>query len=320
MTTGSTIRLLPDARSSLDALRPFAPIRLIVLDIDGTLLTGSTPRVEAQLLGLHRTLSNTYSVRVTLATGRALAGAARVIEDLGVTSPVILYNGAIVADPSGSRVFSRRVLLPEAIERGLALALDGGATVLAYNCRPSPVQRTLIEPESSGPGLVETVTGWTAQDRFPTDPNGLRIDWQSLHSPGTPTEATALLVSLPESDSQIQSSFVSLSSASVTASGSQFLEVRPSGVSKAVGLRYLSTYLNLPPESILAVGDNDNDAEMFAQAGIAVAVSGATCLALQSSDYVASKPAAAGVLETLRLVVEARRIEKRGGYRFTDPA
>lgn len=74
---------LPDALADLSELEPFALAKLIVLDLDGTLLghAEDSPDTDSWKHRLSLVASlNHYRVPLTIATGRAYAGARRVAE------------------------------------------------------------------------------------------------------------------------------------------------------------------------------------------------------------------------------------------------
>ncbi|GAF84205.1 unnamed protein product, partial [marine sediment metagenome] len=73
-------------------------------------------------------------------------------------------------------------------------------------------------------------------------------------------------------------------------------------------LEYVAKVLNLTQNQVLAIGDNDNDAEMLSWAGIGVAVNSASDLAESSCDYRANRGVIEGAIEVLDLVHEARRL------------
>jgi hydroxymethylpyrimidine pyrophosphatase-like HAD family hydrolase len=65
------------------------------------------------------------------------------------------------------------------------------------------------------------------------------------------------------------------------------VEGTPPGLNKATGLAWLADYLRIPPEAVLAVGDNDNDAPMLEWAGVGVALDNASPAARAAADWVA---------------------------------
>ncbi|HEU5298072.1 MAG TPA: HAD family hydrolase, partial [bacterium] len=85
-----------------------APYRLLVADIDGTIVTGQreiTPGVLAAVRA-----AQAQGVRVLLATGRIWMSAEQYVRAVGADPPVILYNGGLVYDFSTGGEW-RRVFL-----------------------------------------------------------------------------------------------------------------------------------------------------------------------------------------------------------------
>jgi hydroxymethylpyrimidine pyrophosphatase-like HAD family hydrolase len=71
-------------------------VRLLVLDIDGTLLTSAkqvSPRTRAAIAAARE-----RGVRLVLATGRRYPSTRPVAEDLGGFIPLVLHNGALVME------------------------------------------------------------------------------------------------------------------------------------------------------------------------------------------------------------------------------
>jgi hydroxymethylpyrimidine pyrophosphatase-like HAD family hydrolase len=55
-------------------------------------------------------------------------------------------------------------------------------------------------------------------------------------------------------------------------------------MNKAVGLAWLADHLGVKPAEVMAVGDNDNDAEMLRWAGLGVAMADGSPAALRAAD------------------------------------
>ena len=75
-------------------------VQLLVFDLDGTLL-----EPDHRLSDARRALLLTLrdrGIETTIATGRLHAAALPFIEALDIRVPVILYNGALVAQPDGT--------------------------------------------------------------------------------------------------------------------------------------------------------------------------------------------------------------------------
>ena len=93
---------------------------LIALDIDGTMI-GEDRIVHPDLVGAIDRVQS-LGATVSIATGRALAPAARVAREAGVTGPVICFQGAMTFDGS-TRSEIRHVRLDEGIAAAAILAL-----------------------------------------------------------------------------------------------------------------------------------------------------------------------------------------------------
>lgn len=73
-----------------------------------------------------------------------------------------------------------------------------------------------------------------------------------------------------------------------------YLDIMPFGLNKGTSLNYLSKYLNIPLENILAIGDNLNDIEFLNMAGHKVAVSNSYSKLKEIADYVTVKNVSEG--------------------------
>ncbi len=103
---------LPAHDEPISALRPFQDARLVVVDIDGTLIAQPDQELFEQLAWLVGRLAH-YSAAVacTVATGRAWAGAEPYVRALvrATGTPVILYNGAVTLTRDGDVLHARRM-------------------------------------------------------------------------------------------------------------------------------------------------------------------------------------------------------------------
>lgn len=316
--------VLPAFHSDLEALRPFGRIRLVAFDLDGTLLPSA---LIQKFQELSRSLRRN-GVALVVATGRTLSGVEPLVQrlELGRKAPLILYNGSLVVENSTFRVISRRTISHPAVSSIVDACGHVGARALAYYYNERKHEalelfgsrgsvRTRVEPgRSVEPHELEVVRGWFGEagpDLPKVDFNGLRIDWQTPSSgEGGGAEPSAVLIPIGEGSnvvSPLLKILARISEITVTQSGSSYLEIRPAGSHKAVGLHQIASSRAVLREDVLAIGDNDNDAEMLDWAGIGVAVRNASSKAKSSADYVTRHGTFAGVVEVLRLVKNSRR-------------
>jgi hydroxymethylpyrimidine pyrophosphatase-like HAD family hydrolase len=93
-----------------------ADIRLLVLDIDGT-LAGQSNQISDRVLATIRQVQR-QGVQVAIATGRMYQSAVRFHQAVGSTLPLMAYQGAFIKNPL-TQVLHRHTPLP----RPLALEL-----------------------------------------------------------------------------------------------------------------------------------------------------------------------------------------------------
>lgn len=311
---------LPGSLSGVEAYRPFAQVRLVALDIDGTIAARPNDRAAAQIRALTATLAS-YGVSLTLATGRAYNGAKPLLESilhgplfgrLGV--PVILYNGAVVVDTRQKRILLRYTAPAATVAEVIRMSSERGVTVLSYDCDSS--HHPLIHDGGNALGVAESVIGWSDESGPTHDFNGLPIAWRrpSQRTSAGPATALLLLDSAKANEmAAVRNELRALQDITVTSSSSKYLEVRPHGVDKGQALESVARLLGLRSDQVLAVGDNDNDVEMLRWAGCGVVVDNASPSAARAAAFRSDHPAGAGVVETLRVVAHARRYFRSRG-------
>lgn len=293
---------LPDALSDIHDLEAFAQVELVVLDLDGTLLTDfddlpATAEWRTRSHLVNRLKSR--GVPLTLATGRAFAGARAAIEAVSrhKDTPVILYNGSVVMTAAGV-LLAQRALGRAAVEALMnSVKLVGGSALLYW-------LHADLTGRLEGEWAVFVGDGKPPEREF----NGLAVSSREV----VPAGASCVAALLWGEDEAVRSRLVevvdTIPEISTTVSGSRYIEVRPAGSSKAVGLEALLGYLRIPPHRVMAVGDNDNDVELLQAVGLSVCVANASKQAQRSSRFRTTYPSASGVIEALQLVTRARRL------------
>jgi hypothetical protein len=253
--------------------------QLLALDLDGTILD-RTMVLDPSLRDALR-LAAVRGLHVTLATGRMPPGSRRYWEELAITVPVILYNGALVRDPA-----TGADLLDDALPAGLA-----GRTYSVYaNAPVHPLffsgdtlyclERTQViarycadqglEPEEIGHQEAFLGEASFTKCLFIGHPDVLPI----LHADLEETVGTARLVlSRPD-----------------------YLELLPANASKGRALAWVAQHLGVALERTIAVGDQENDVEMIRAAGVGVAMPHAPERVRAVADRVAPLPEAGGLL------------------------
>jgi Cof subfamily protein (haloacid dehalogenase superfamily) len=246
-----------------------SPYRLVITDIDGTLLDddGNLPDLNRQALEHCRAMG----VRTCLATGRRWTTCLRLLDRLALSGLVdfcILNNGMILRDIAGNRTLSGRdfpfPLLLRTVERLNALSLDpivlghnpDGATADVFHRHDALMNGDFIAKntaharrvrdwrELQGAHLVELVL------------IGHRADLQA---------AAESLAGLEVETVILRNSFYK----------EYMLEITPKGISKLLGANELLGHLGLHSGEAIAIGDSDNDYALLKDFPLSIAVANA---------------------------------------------
>ena len=303
---------LPDSNSPLYFYRVFTNVAYIVSDIDGTLTLGSTPVIEQirrKTINLRRN-----NVMTTIATGRPYCGAYKVIQELGVAygTPVVLYNGGVLLEHQTDHIVNEYYIpLKEAIKI-INIVSKCAAGVYVYTCDTLEPDIYSLLNESR---LNENVY-YTGMVERKNDVNGksvLKLTNNAIRD----KKIVSMLIERKELSDEIFEQIMGYlsenSKVSYTDSGNGFIEVRASQNRKSIiidELRKRKSSKQIEKGLILAIGDNDNDVDLFEAADISVAVSNASLKAKQTADYWCRRENAAGYLDMLVVIENARKYWK----------
>jgi hypothetical protein len=256
---------------------------LVVLDLDGTLLQGSLSLDPVLVTACRGAMAR--GLIITLATGRMPPAARPYWEEMGITAPVILYNGALIRDPVGARdlfavtlptslpwavfpIFANAPVHPLFYQNDRLYCLKRTSPIMAY-CRE---QGVTAEPTSEPESFLKS--GVFVKCLF----IGRSTDLAVIR------EGFALLVG---------------DQARLVISRPGHLELLPATASKGAALRFLAAHLRLPLARIIAVGDQENDLEMIRDAGMGVAMAHAPDDVKAAANRVAPPPEHGGLLALL---------------------
>lgn len=297
---------LPTYDSPIDDLRPFAKIRLLVVDLDGTLLRSKDDELNFFIEKLGRALKF-KSTKLTLATGRTLTGIRKVMKRLSLPKgvPIILYNGSVIVENGSFDILLKRDISSASLSSIIDIALNYDVYALAYAFELPPLScKQLTEWQ-------EYVFGWSGALRPDYEFNGMKVQWVDDKTETMRFQPSAILIggekSIPDANEIMQRIISQTTDVDITNSGGGYIEIRPKGSNKGVALQDIARIREYSFNEILALGDNDNDVEMLDVAGISVCVAGASKKALSHSDYFSRYDATEGAVGVLRLVKHAKR-------------
>jgi len=268
-------------------------IRLLALDLDGTLMDD---RMVIRSARVRRAIAAAQErgVIATLSTGRMFDYTLTFARDLGITAPLICYQGGLIQSPDSDAPLYRATMSPalvrEALEwraqRGYHLALYADADVfLDEQQHPESFYRDML-----GERLIWVDAFAAVLER--RDPVKFIIFVE-------PDEAERVVAELRQRfEGRME----------LTRSHAIIVEGNPLGVSKGDALQRLAAHLGIPQAQVMAVGDQDNDASMIAWAGLGVAMGNASRATKAAADWVAPSVAEDGAAVAIeRFVLDEKR-------------
>jgi Cof subfamily protein (haloacid dehalogenase superfamily) len=262
-----------------------AQIKLLIVDIDGT-IAGKSNQVSTRVKQAIRAAQD-RGVRVGIATGRMYKSALRFHQEIGADMPILAYQGAWIQDPA-TEVIHRHNPVPVEIAREL----------IDYFEQPHLFDKLSVHVYRDDYLYVREINEDT---ELYIGRSGIGVtpvpDLRSLLT-DRPTKILAMSedVTLIQELLQELRSRYSQSELHVTTSVPIFLETTQAGVNKGTAIDYVATeLLGISAENVLAIGDNYNDVEMLAYAGIGVSMGNAPIDVQSISDWVAPDIEADGV-------------------------
>jgi Cof subfamily protein (haloacid dehalogenase superfamily) len=235
-----------------------AAVRAVAMDLDHTILPDSLEFTPALVRAVAR--ARDAGIDAIVATGRMFASARPYALQLGVTAPVICYQGALIADPAtGEWLLHRPMGVPLAHEVIKAVSA-AGFHMNVY------VDDKLFVEELNG----EAIT-YARHARLEAHAVGNLLEW--LDRPTTKIVVVGEPAELDRLQDELRARFDGR--AFIAKSLPIFLELALPGVSKGAALEFVCERLGIAPADVVAFGDGANDVELLETAGLGVAVAGA---------------------------------------------
>jgi Cof subfamily protein (haloacid dehalogenase superfamily) len=286
---------------------PAFPIRLIALDIDGTII-GDDQVIATRTIDAVRGAME-LDVAVSLVSGRMVSSAMRFARELGLTGPLVGYQGGLIRamPPPDSRRLGK-LLLHVPISAEAARGILSWTRARGLDPHVNHLERFILRADDPRADDYSAFMGAHAE----LVPDLLEaIDHPvtkilAVGEPPLPVEVAPLA----------RAEFAGL--ADVTISHPRFLEFVAPGVSKGRAIRWLARRLRIPLAATLAIGDQWNDLEMLADVGHGTAMPSSPAEVQAVARYVApplEQDGAARMIEELVLaspaaiLANARRLE-----------
>jgi len=275
--------------SRLRAARPARRVRLLAIDVDGTLLR-SDGRIAQGVIDACRAAARAGCV-VVPATARPPRSMQTILQTLGTDGPTINYNGAVIWNPV-NRVAQHHESIDPALARSI---IDDARAVLPdvvvsveildrwFTDRVDPHLHTetsrVFEPDYVG-----------SFDSFLTQP----VTKLMLLAPPEPLAPVL---------SMMRERYWSQRRVSVFITDPHIIQIANPMVDKSIALQRIAMKMGAEREEVMAIGDGPNDAGMIEWAGFSAAMENACDLVKNLADVVVPSNDDLGVAKAIQRYV-----------------
>ncbi|MCI1982139.1 MAG: Cof-type HAD-IIB family hydrolase [Oscillospiraceae bacterium] len=253
-------------------------IKLIAVDMDGTALKSDGTVSKRTMMAMQKAVER--GIFLIPATGRV----AKMLPQEPISIPGVRYaitsNGASLIDLRDHSTLYTDWMTMEESNRILRFFADYGLFTEAYRDGKSFSDRAALQRlEKTGvpprvhdyimrsQEFVDNLPGFIASGNIPLE---------KVNVPYVPDEFRT----------EIQERLRSMKEYSVSASGTENIEVNAASCSKGTALKYLCTNLCISPSQVMAVGDSGNDVRMLLYAGWSVAMGNSAGWVRSAADFI----------------------------------
>lgn len=235
------------------------PVRLLALDLDGTLVQPGERVADADVAAVKR--ARAAGITVTIATGRISTGAIGVARMLGLDTPLVCADGAVLCDPVTGSCLESTPMHAELVE-GLTQTLG------EHDAHSFWFTADEIHGEEGGHFVMDYIRTWSPSvslhPKLPGSPA-----WSLRHSVAMAV-GIGMRPSLDRTVAWIARKHPDRLSVAVFPMGQTghwTLLARSADVDKARGLARLGQRIGVTAAETAVVGDWINDVPMFRWAG-----------------------------------------------------
>ena len=240
------------------------PIKLIAIDLDGTLLTPQkqiSPRTQDAIRAAQEA-----GIIVTLATARRFENSRPFAEILGISIPLITCDGALIIQHPDCEVLHTRLLSKDIAQQAVEILVEHHLQPVIHHLVEEKEETWSGLAEFDNPGLEGYFLEFPRVRRLayphlfrePLDP--IRV--VSFASREDIDRVTPAIMELACSWNMIERGNY----------GTAEITVMQQGCTKASGVAALAQHLGIPLNQVMAIGDNHNDSEMLQEVGWGVAM------------------------------------------------
>jgi hypothetical protein len=245
--------------SSEDTTRRPA-IRLLLSDVDGTLITPDKQLTEAAIAAAQAL--HAAGIALAITSGRPPRGMAMLIEPLALTCPIAGFNGGVFVTPDFSVIESRRLGAAVA-EKTLALMSEHRLSAWVYT------ESDWFVRDENGPHVAQEAATVQFEPKVTPEFNAALLA-QVVKITGFSDDYEVVAACEQKARAALRGQ------ASAARSQPYYLDVTHARANKGEVVATLARLLRLKPDQIAGVGDMPTDVPMFGAAGFSIAMGNAS--------------------------------------------
>jgi Cof subfamily protein (haloacid dehalogenase superfamily) len=262
-------------------------IKLVVSDVDGTLVTKDKTLTEASRNAVRRL--HEAGIGFTIVSSRPTIGMGFLIASLAITLPVGAFNGSSIVDPQ-LKPIEQHLIPPDTTQRAIDVLTEFGVDIWLF----------------------------TNEQWLTRNPDGEYVGHEMRaikHDPVivadfAPYLTRACKIVGASSDAELlircEAAMQAAVGAQATAVRSQtyYLDVTPPGHDKGTFVTAMAKRLGIPASEIAVIGDMQNDLPMFARSGVSFAMGNATDDVKRHAAHVTASNEEDGFAKAMEVVLK----------------
>ncbi|CCQ95248.1 putative Uncharacterized phosphatase YwpJ [[Clostridium] ultunense Esp] len=242
--------------------------KLIAIDMDGTLLNSQNKISDRNRKVLFKAIEE--GIYIVLSTGRILKSALYYGKTIGLDSPIIACNGALITCENGKDILYENPMDMASIKELVELTEESNFYYHFYNTN------TFYSKETVGRMLKHYES---YKDSLKKQQINLELFQNPMEILNKKSPIIYKFVIIEDDRDKLlkfRKKLEDIEGINISSSWYNNIEVMNEGVSKGSALKHLIEKLNIDKSEVVAIGDNENDISMFSMAGLAVGMKNGT--------------------------------------------
>lgn len=272
--------------------------KLIALDMDFTLLNEEKMISKRNKEALSKAMEK--GIKIVLATARVYVSARHFAKQLNFQTPIIACNGAFIKDESKGKVLYKATVPDDVTLELVRLSHEKGLF-------PQLFTYDSIYTEK----IINVAFRYDEYNKYLSIEDKVNVVVVNKIEDVIKKEKVEILKSIVVNDDDsgekdirdIRNSLRDINHATIDQSGPKYLEIVNKEASKGLALEKLSKLYGIERESIIAMGDYENDISMIEFAGLGVAMGNASESLKAKADYITGNYKDDGVAQAIEKFV-----------------